>query len=909
MLHIIVSPYKRLYLNEGTPDSLVNQKPNTGAVGSVDVLQLKEAFSRGSGHGLLCLDLAHATILENNGFAYWQNFVRLYLSFVSHIPDLDNSDISTLPLKVPLPEDDRDTLLLSIPLMKGAEYIDHECLLSLWEELGTALHTEILEYGKGITAFFTNRHSSWNLLGRVCFHLAENKNSPDTPFAFLATYTHRISTEGTSKHLPLNAALKEYAAAKQKDMLIKLLEPIAKASEESSFLKGCVDSGDIYHPLAWTASQTYTFLKDIPLFEQAGIAVKVPNWWKQKQPNSPTLKIKIGEDAPSGVGFGALVDFNMEIALGDDPLNETDIQELLLRSENLVFFKGQWVEIDKEKLHDLLGKWKSLSKEMKNGGVTFAEGMRWLSGMGGGGSAIDGSEVASTARVISGAWLTEALEKMHHPDAHEPIEHILGDTLKATLRPYQRQGVSWLNMLNQLNLGAILADDMGLGKTIQVITLLLLKKHQDRLNAPSLLIVPASLIGNWKNEISRFAPSLTVRIAHPSADGTGEPKDYHFDILITTYGSTHRLPWLTSQTWDMIILDEAQAIKNPSAKQTTAVKSLQSLHRLALTGTPVENRLSDLWSLFDFISPGLLGNAKAFTDFMKPKKEEASTTPYAALRKLVSPYILRRLKTDKAILSDLPDKTEIKAYCELSKAQVALYQQAVDSLTKEIYQNTEGQIKRQGIIFSYLMRFKQICNHPSQMVKDGKFALNDSGKFLRLREICETISEKQEKLLVFTQFQEMAQPLNNFLKGIFGKEGLVLHGGTKISKRAEMVDSFQRPEGPPYFILSLKAGGTGLNLTAASHVIHFDRWWNPAVENQATDRAFRIGQKRNVLVHKFICKGTLEEKIDEMIESKKNISDEILGNGNDNLLLTTLSNEALLQIISLDIHAASAEAA
>lgn len=867
---------------------------------------MQEAFSRGPGHGLLFLDVAPANLFSDSAFAYWRSFVRLYLSLFSVIPDLNDRDIATSPVTIMLTESDIARLMLMVPPMKGAEYIDKECLLSLWCELEAALQTEIVEYGKGAVAFFAARHAAWNLLGRVCFNLVENKNALDTPFAFLVTYTHRISEEGKSKHLPLSVALKEYSSNKQQYMLLKLLEPLHKASEESAFLRACIDSGDIYHPLMWTAAETYNFLKDIPFFENAGIVVKVPNWWKPKQPNSPTIKVSIGEDAPRGIGLDALMDFNMHITLGEEALEEKDIQELLMRSENLVFFKGQWVTIDKEKLNDLLGKWKAISK-MQDEGISFAEGLRWLSGMGEGGAGEAQDAPSSYTRVISGTWLTGTLEKMRNPTAGHTIGHIVGSSLKATLRPYQNYGVSWLDTLNRLGLGAILADDMGLGKTLQVITLLLLKKCRDKAkDMPSLLIVPASLIGNWKNEILRFAPSLTLYIAHPSAEGTLEPVHYDFDILITTYGSTHRLPWLKKGKWDMIILDEAQAIKNPLAKQTIAIKALQGMHRLALTGTPVENRLSDLWSLFDFISPGLLGKPKEFSNFIK-RKTANDNGAYVALRKLVSPYILRRLKTDKKIISDLPDKTEVKTYCELSKAQVALYQQAVKSLAEEI-RNAEG-IQRRGVILSYLIRFKQICNHPSQWVKDGGFLMNDSGKFLRLREICEIIAEKQEKLLLFTQFQEMTGPLTQFLQSVFGKEGLVLHGGTSIKNRTKMVDFFQKEDGPPYFVLSLKAGGTGLNLTAASHVIHFDRWWNPAIENQATDRAFRIGQKRNVLVHKFICKGTLEERIDEMIEAKKHISNEILENGGDNVLLTELSNEELLTMVSLDINAATVEAA
>jgi non-specific serine/threonine protein kinase len=560
------------------------------------------------------------------------------------------------------------------------------------------------------------------------------------------------------------------------------------------------------------------------------------------------------------------------------------------------------VEIDQDKLSEILSKWKTISQSVKEGGVTFAEGMRWLSGIESSHAHGDTEEAQSYTRIISGKWLKEILESMRAPEANLKIERVLKTNLKTELRPYQAQGVAWLNTLNQMRLGAILADDMGLGKTIQVLSLLLLKQSQAKGN-PTLLIIPASLIGNWKLEIDRFAPSLKYWIAHPSGNGTSRPSNVDFDVWITTYGSVARIGWLLDQNWDLIIADEAQAIKNPSAKQTKAIKALKSKHRIVLTGTPVENHLSDLWSLFDFVSPGLLGSSKDFEGFIK-RKTKNSESPYASLRILVRPYILRRLKTDKNVISDLPDKIEFKIYCALSKGQVVLYQQSVESLAKDM-KNVDG-IQRRGIILSYLMRFKQICNHPSQFVKDGEFSSSNSGKFLRLKEICEMISEKQEKVLVFTQFKEITEPLSDFLQSIFGKRGLVLHGGTHVKNRSEIVESFQKDNGPPYFVLSLKAGGTGLNLTAASHVIHFDRWWNPAVENQATDRAFRIGQKRKVLVHKFICKGTLEEKIDALIESKQTLSKEIL-EGSDSALLTELPNDELLKIVALDINSAVGE--
>ena len=660
-------------------------------------------------------------------------------------------------------------------------------------------------------------------------------------------------------------------------------------------MKTLVDDGNIYHPQAWTAKEAYQFLKSIPLFEASGIAVKVPNWWQTSHATRPEIKVTIGEQSPAHVGADALLDMDASLMLDDVTISETEIQDLLSRSENLVFFKGKWVEVDQEKLNDLLGKWKSVQRQMKDG-VSFSEAMRMMSGLSAG-DATATTNIAEHTRVICGSWFEKTLHQLRSPEEDRVLHKTLSKHLRADLRPYQQQGVTWLYLLHRLQLGAILADDMGLGKTLQVLSLLVLMQEQK--SSPALLIVPASLIGNWKSEIARFAPSLTYHIAHPSGDGLEAPVETK-NLVITTYSMVARLEWLLKHTWSLLVLDEAQAIKNANAKQTKGVKMLKAAHRLALTGTPVENRLADLWSLFDFAAPGLLGSAKAFDTFMK-RKDANGNPPHAALRTLTQPYILRRLKTDKRIITDLPDKTELKAYCTLSKAQAALYTQAVDKLAQDL--RGIDNIQRKGIILSYLMRFKQICNHPSQWVKDTQFSPEESGKFQRLREIAETIVAKQEKLLVFTQFKEMTDPLAKFLSGIFGREGLVLHGGIGVGKRPEMVKEFQHDDGPPFFVLSLKAGGTGLNLTAASHVIHFDRWWNPAVENQATDRAFRIGQKRNVLVHKFICKGTLEEKIDTMIESKRALSDAVMED-TGGALLTELSDKELLQMVTFDINSA-----
>ena len=372
------------------------------------------------------------------------------------------------------------------------------------------------------------------------------------------------------------------------------------------------------------------------------------------------------------------------------------------------------------------------------------------------------------------------------------------------------------------------------------------------------------------------------------------------DLAITSYGSLLRLPVLGRTVWRFAILDEAQAIKNPNAQQTRAAKALKADVRIALTGTPVENHLGDLWSIFDFINPGLLGSAPQFARYAKSLTERAHN-PYGPLRDLVRPYILRRMKTDKAVIADLPDKTEITAHCALSRKQAALYSQTVSELARGLEQS-EG-IERKGVVLATLMRLKQICNHPSQWLGDNGWAEADSGKLARLREIAEVVAARQEKMLVFSQFRETTAALQTFLSGIFGRPGLVLHGGTAVKDRKDLVRTFQDDEATPFFVLSLKAGGSGLTLTAASHVVHFDRWWNPAVENQATDRAFRIGQKKNVLVHKFVCRGTVEERIDAMIDAKKALSDELL-TGSGEIKLTEMKDDELLRLVALDLNAA-----
>ncbi len=795
--------------------------------------------------------------------------------------------------------------------MEGAEYLSVEVLHRLWFVLDEALHAELKSSRKTLAEFLKERNPAWNLVGRVHLHLAENRKDGQLPFAFLATYATKLSAKGTAQHRPLGEALREYATAADKNRLLALLAPLQRAAEGCAWLKELIASKEIYQPLRWSPAEALALLNDAQRLEQAGVVVRMPAQWRSARPPRPSVAATVGGRPPSLVGQDALLDFSMAVALDGEPLSAAEVKELLASSKGLVFLRGRWVEVDPERLSRTIAHFRDVEQAAAEHGLGFHQAMRLLAGAGsdGDGAQAGAAPVADWAQVSAGPWLSETLKGLRSPEGLAMVEP--GPELQATLRPYQQLGVRWLLLLSRLRLGACLADDMGLGKTIQVLTLLLVRRR-DEGPAPSLLVAPASLLSNWAQEAARFTPSLKVLIAHTSElpleqlAALGAEGVAGYDLVITSYGTLHRVPWLAATTWRLAVIDEAQAIKNPGTRQTRTVKTVKAGSRVALTGTPVENRLGDLWSIFDYVNPGLLGAAKAFTAFAK--RMDASPQGYAPLRRLVQPYILRRLKTDKSVIADLPDKTELTAFCGLSKAQAALYSQAVGELAKALATEGAEGIARKGLVLAYLMRFKQICNHPSQWLGDGAWAEADSGKLARLREIAEVVAAKQEKVLVFSQFSEPTAPLAAFLQGIFGRPGLVLTGSTPVKERKSLVARFQEDEAVPFFVLSLKAGGSGLNLTAAAHVIHFDRWWNPAVENQATDRAFRIGQKRNVMVHKFVCRGTVEERIDAMIAEKRQLAADLLDGGGGEIRLTEMSDAELMRLVALDLSSASMEA-
>ena len=877
--------------------------PAVGSAVAADLAPVVEAFRSDWRGALFALAAEKLPAQEIPSLRYWQQLAEHYLTALCHLP-ADAEQVAVEP-----PDDGLlATWVLNAPPMKGGEYLSPDCLRDLWERFDEWVREAAAAAG-GPGTLLRERAPRWRQVGRVCFHLAENRSDEARPFAFLATYASGFGAGGRLKHLPLRNALQQYAGANDRAPLINLLAPVEEAAKACAWVRALADSGDLYRPLAWPPADAYRFLQSMPELELSGLSVRVPNWWRKR--SRPQVSVTIGAQVPPRVGVDAVLDFKVEVAIGDRELSAEELEALRNAPDNLVLLRNQWVEVDRERLDQAIAHWETLQRQADGEQISFAEGMRLLAGASTDLRQEDQTEAERPwVQVTAGTALRELLAGLRRPDTLAQRDLAAAEALRGTLRPYQREGLAWLHFVTGLGLGACLADDMGLGKTIQVLALLLCVRRNPEHPAPALLVVPASLLGNWRAEAARFAPSLKLCFLHPAEsdretlDEIASAPAEHLaaaDLAITTYTMLVRQTWLAELHWRLVILDEAQAIRNPATRQSRAARKLAADARIALTGTPVENRLGDLWALFDFLNPGLLGSRTVFASFVK-KLQARPAQPFAPLRRLVSPYILRRLKTDRSIIADLPEKTETNRYCNLTRAQVRLYQHVVRTLQRAL-ESSEG-IERRGLVLGSLLRLKQVCNHPSQLSGDGAYVPGASGKFLRLAELCEELAARQERVLVFTQYREIIDPLAEHAATLFGRAGLVLHGGTGVGARRAVVERFQTDDGPPFLILSLKAGGTGLNLTGASHVIHFDRWWNPAVENQATDRAFRIGQRRNVLVHKFITRGTVEERIDAMIADKRQLAQDVLG-GEREVSLTELPDDELLDLVRLDVTSAT----
>jgi SNF2 family DNA or RNA helicase len=659
---------------------------------------------------------------------------------------------------------------------------------------------------------------------------------------------------------------------------------------------------------------------------QWGGSVLLPAWWNKLRSQRPKLKASMRnpEDSVSLFGVDQMMKFDWKLSIGDIDLTEEEFHSITAGQKQLHFVRGEWISLDQTLIEQIR---KVVEKSKRRKGIPLRELLqRHLANESGFVDVqIDDEAAPVEWEVEMAGSLLQWMQQLSHTGDVPVIP--VPDTFHGSLRGYQAQGLSWLIFLRRFGLGGCLADDMGLGKTIQYIAYLLQVKKEGTSShvGPSLLICPTSLVGNWEKELRRFAPDLNIYLHY----GIDRPRDEEpfiqavqgCDLVVTTYMTALLdIGSITTIHWNSLCLDEAQNIKNAYTKQATAIRRIQAEHRIAMTGTPVENRLSELWSIYEFMNPGYLGSHTQFQKQFSREVERSTTSDAAAqVRRFIKPFMLRRSKSDPLIVPDLPDKIESKVYVPLTKEQAALY----DNVLEQLFRGLDGRsgIDRRGAILSALTKLKQICNHPALFTKEtgiAAIASPRSHKTIRLLEMVRELRAEGDRCLIFTQYAEMGFMLQRMLEKEMQEKVLYLHGGSTKVQRDRMVEEFQRGDdnrGNPddasinnygtdndadngIFVLSLKAGGTGLNLTAANHVFHFDRWWNPAVENQATDRAYRIGQSRHVQVHKFICLGTLEERIDEMIEQKQGLTRQITGNGSEQWV-TEMSTDELQDLFAL----------
>lgn len=778
----------------------------------------------------------------------------------------------------------------------------YHCLYPFYKESTTFWKTEeaLEEYKKWF---------SWkdNLMGRkssrqftLCFKLEEAKSYNDD-------WKIRFFIE-SKKDPSLKINLQDYwnysVSAKTrleknfgKDMEREILLNLGYAARMYSKIWDGLQT-DIPTGFQLNINDAFGFLKESSwVLEDAGYKVIIPAWWTKEGRRKAKIRLKSsfkGKKTAQSMGSGlfgldSVISYQYQLSIGNEVVSRKEWDDLVKAKTSLVKFRGEWMELDKEKMQEMLKFWELHAREKQEISV------------------LDLLKISADEEFESDydEVLQEVMSKLRDKSKFEVVPDI--PKFQGKLREYQKRGVSWIQYLESFGLNGCLADDMGLGKTIQVIARLINEREEKKGLLPTLIIAPTSVLGNWRKEIERFSPHLKTMIHHGNKrihkEKEFKEKGLHNDVVISSYALARKdEKILNSLEWERIILDEAQNIKNPQAAQTKAIIKLKSKYRLVLTGTPMENRLLDLWSIFNFLNHNYLGTQGNFRKtFELPIQKENDRVKTTLLKKLIEPFILRRVKTDKNIIKDLPEKVEQKIYCNLSREQASLYEAVVQDVVKQI-EEKEG-MERKGLILSSLMRLKQICNHPAQFLQDGsRFTQERSQKLSRLAAMMEEVIENGESLVIFSQFREICEYLEKFIKKSSHYNTYMIHGGTGRTKRQKMIEEFQDEETEPsIFILSLKAGGVGITLTKANHVFHFDRWWNPSVENQATDRTFRIGQKKNVFVHKFISIGTLEERIDQMIEDKKKLAGLIVGS--DESWLSRLDNEAFKKLIQLSRNA------
>lgn len=810
--------------------------------------------------------------LKDPSLDYLVQIATMFLNEVTH------KDIIELENNTPIELDDNNlqTLLDNVPLILNNDLITKSWIKKQYSLMNKWLFNVIKGSSLPIEATLSAYLPSFNIADRTYFHLVET-NEELYHFAFYCSYTTLKNNK--VKHLPLYYALEEY---KNDDkQLLHLLSMIFKASGKSQCLSKLIESGELFHPIYISIKEAYELLINTTYFESCGIGFRYPSWWKKK--NKIHNKAIIGKSLIQGSELKCLLSVELNFILNNKKLSEKEIIYLTNTEEGLINFNGKWIEIDHKLFEQLLTQSHMFNDKYKKG-ISFSQYLSMQRD-----EALfnkDFPEIEFT----EGRWLKDF--KNHKPKDIEKI--ILSDGFKGKLRDYQMKGVNWLYYMLNLGFGATLADDMGLGKTAQILALLSYLFENNKINN-ALLILPSSLIGNWIAERDKFSPNIEIFLLRDK-ENILEKVDYSKKgLYISTYKMVSLRSTIRKHEWDICILDEAQAIKNPNAKQTKAIKELKSSNKIIMSGTPIENSLLDLYSLFDFTNPELLGSKKDFTDLMKKMSENPKLL--TSLKNVISPFILRRVKTDKSIIKDLPDKIESDYFVSISAKQVILYNKLIKQMETSLI-NVDDEIQKKGLILSSILKCKQICNHPSQYLKSEEYKEIDSGKFLALKLLVQTIFEKRERVLIFTQYRSMIEPIMCYLENLLNLPGLSIDGSVSPEERTKRVKEFNSDRYYPFMVITIKAGGTGLNLTSANHVIHFDRWWNPSVENQATDRAFRIGQKKVVNVYKFICKGTIEDKINNIILSKNKMASQMIEKTQDSSVswISKLDNSELIKL-------------
>lgn len=848
-----------------TSDSFIIEKKSSNEISGFE-LDLFNLYVKDKWEALLEL-----AFLNSNNFASSINILRIIASsFVKKIAFSPEINFKSSSISIDIKEDEFHDLLAEIPFIDGIEYIDEKWIFEIYKHLNNKLNSIVKEKDITISDFLISKNIF--IPSRIYFHLVENKIDNTVPFAFMATYTEFI--DGKIKHYPLSNVLN--SMKNQPEKLADLVVGIKKIANSSSLINNFIQKGDIFFPIKLEEKDALTVLNEIPLYEANGIICRIPKWYTEK---TCSIKIDFNEKKifqQSLFTNNALNCFVPILIYHGVEITIEDVKALLSKEEGLQYIKGGWINNNHKDLEQILSEYNILSKE----GFSLLEILKTKN--------LTKYNEQDIVRIefCRKDWqnfFSESFKKYVKAEIPNPYNHLLRD--------YQKDAFYWLYGMMKFGLGVCLADDMGLGKTVEVLSLLAqLKKEGIK---KILIIVPPTLIANWQNEINKFSPDMDYSILRGTANLiNGQSGAF---LTLTTYQTTLRSKYIQTADWDLIVLDEAQAIKNYYTSQTKMIKSLKSKMRIIMTGTPIENNILELWSLFDFINPGLLGSRLEFLNYLKQSQQLSSRQNLERQKMIkaqISPFILRRVKTDKKIIADLPEKNEINIFLDPTKEQVVLYRKVIDDMNKEILTAKNQHVMR-AVVLKYLIKLKQICNHPSQYYGDSLYEVEKSSKFIELKNICDNIAKKHEKVLIFTQFKEIIPAIVNMLEGVFQKKGAFIDGSVSLAKRSENIRLFQLGD-YPYMVLSLKTGGVGINLTEAQNVIHFDRWWNPAVENQATDRVYRIGQKHNVTIYKFITNNTIEKIINELLESKQKIADEYI-NSLDTDIFDKLSIEQIVQ--------------